>query len=134
MNIDLSSQLSHVLEQIPKEVLYDFLCDYAQSHEELAMALVSEFWRPEKDDYRSMVQQCLMHPTPAGIKSGDGYDWCAVAYDLESLMDLADQKVKAGSLLDAAEIARYVITLTCAEYETDHPYGENYNDTWDLKR
>ena len=38
------------------------------------MALVNEFWRPEKDDYRSMVQQCLMHPTPAGIKNGDDYD------------------------------------------------------------
>ena len=38
------------------------------------MALVSEFWRPEKDDYRSMVQQCLMHPTLAGVKNGDGYD------------------------------------------------------------
>ena len=25
MNIDLSSQLSQVLEQIPKEVLYDFM-------------------------------------------------------------------------------------------------------------
>jgi len=72
---DLSSKLVQVIEQIPKDVLYDFCCSYAQEHEELAMALVSEFWRPEKDDYRSMVQQCLMHPTPSGIKNGDGYDW-----------------------------------------------------------
>ena len=28
--------------------------------------------RPEKDDYRSMVQQCLMHPIQSGIKNGDG--------------------------------------------------------------
>ena len=53
---DLSSKLAQVIEQIPKDVLYDFCCSYAQEHEELAMALVSEFWRPEKDDYRSMVQ------------------------------------------------------------------------------
>ena len=65
---DLSSKLAQVIEQIPKDVLYDFCCSYAQEHEELAMALVSEFWRPEKDDYRSMVQQCLMHPTSAGLK------------------------------------------------------------------
>jgi hypothetical protein len=38
MNADLSSKLSQVIEQIPKDVLYDFLCSYAQEHEELAMA------------------------------------------------------------------------------------------------
>ena len=52
MEADLSSKLAQVIEQIPKDVLYDFLCSYAQSHEELAMALVSEFWQAEKDDYR----------------------------------------------------------------------------------
>lgn len=109
MNTDLSSKLTQVIEQIPRDVLYDFLCEYAQSHGELAMALVSEFWRAEKDDYRSMVQQCLMHPSPASIKNGDGYDWGAVANDLSRMMDLAEQKMKEGSLLDAAEIARYAM-------------------------
>ena len=131
---DLSSKLTQVIEQIPKDVLYDFCCSYAQEHEELAMALVNEFWRPEKDDYRSMVQQCLMHPTPAGVKNGDGYDWGAIAADLSQMMNLADEKVKEGSLLDAAEIARYVMTLTCAEYEADHPYGEIYGEVWWLRR
>ena len=50
------------------------------------------------------------------------------------MMDLAEQKVKEGSLLDAVEIARYVMTLTCAEYEADHPYGEVYNEMWWLRR
>ena len=131
---DLSSKLTQVIEQIPKDVLYDFCCSYAQEHEELAMALVNEFWRPKKDDYRSMVQQCLMHPTPAGIKNGDGYDWGAIAVDLSRMMNLADEKVKEGSLLGAAEIARYVMTLTCAEYEADHPYGEAYGEVWWLRR
>ena len=51
MEMDLSSKLMQVIEQIPKDVLYDFCCSYAQEHEELAMALVSEmpfcpfFWR-----------------------------------------------------------------------------------------
>ena len=98
------------------------------------MALVSEFWQAEKDDYRSMVQQCLLHPSPAGIKNGDGYDWGTIAADLSRMMDLAEQKVKDGSLLDAAEIARYVMTLTCAEYEADHPYGENFTEMWFLRR
>ena len=122
------------MEQIPKDVLYDFLCSYVQSHEDLAMALVSEFWQAEEDDYRSMVQQCLMHPMPAGIKNGDGYDWDAVATDLSLMMNLADLKVKEFKLLDAAEIARYVVTLTCTEYEADHPYGEIYNEMWRLRR
>ena len=134
MKADLLSKLLQVIEQIPKDVLYDFYCSYAQEHEELAMALVNEFWRPEKDDYRSMVQQCLMHPTPSGIKNGDGYDWGTVAADLSRMMNLADEKVKEGSLLDAAEIARYVMTLTCAEYEADHPYGETYGEVWWLRR
>ena len=103
---DLSSKLAQVIEQIPRDVLYDFCCSYAESHEELAMALVNEFWRPEKDDYRSMVQQCLMHLAPSGIRNGDGYDWGAVAADLSRMMTLADEKVKQGSLLDAVEIAR----------------------------
>lgn len=55
MNADLASKLAQVIEQIPGDVLYDFLCDYAQSHEELAMALVSRFWKAAQDDYRSMV-------------------------------------------------------------------------------
>ena len=131
---DLSSKLTQVIEQIPKDVLYDFCCSYAQEHEELAMALVNEFWRPEKDDCRSMVQQCLMHPTPSGIKNGDGYDWGTVAAALSRMMNLADEKVKEGSLLDAAEIAQYVMTLTCAEYEADHPYGEIYGEVWWLRR
>ena len=37
-------------------------------------------------------------------------------------------------LLDAAEIAWYVMTLTCAEYESDHPYGETYGEVWCLRR
>lgn len=36
MNVELSSKLAQVIEQIPKDVLYVFLCDYAQEHEELA--------------------------------------------------------------------------------------------------
>jgi len=55
MHKGLLSKLAQVIEQIPKDVLYDFCCSYAESHEELAMALVNEFWRPEKNDYRSMV-------------------------------------------------------------------------------
>ena len=44
MNADLGSKLAQVIEQIPRDVLYDFLCDYAQSHEDLAMALVNRFY------------------------------------------------------------------------------------------
>ena len=78
---DLSSKLAQVIEQIPKDVLYGFCSSYAQEHEELAMALVNEFQRAEKDYYRSMVQQCLMHPTLSGIKNCDRYDWGAIAAD-----------------------------------------------------
>ena len=29
---DLSAKLAQVIEQIPKDVLYDFCCSYAQEH------------------------------------------------------------------------------------------------------
>ena len=45
MTTDLSFKLAQVIEQIPKDVLCGFLRSNAQSHEELAMALVSEFWQ-----------------------------------------------------------------------------------------
>ena len=40
-----------------------------------------------------------------GTKYGDGYDWDAIAADLSQIMNLADEKVKEGDLLDVAEIA-----------------------------
>ena len=41
MNADLPSKLSQVIEQIPKDVLYDFLCSYALPHEGLAIGELS---------------------------------------------------------------------------------------------
>ena len=46
---DLSFKLAQVIEQIPRDVLYDLRCSYAESHEEPAMALVNEFWRAETE-------------------------------------------------------------------------------------
>lgn len=110
------------------------MCRYAESHEDLAMALVNAFWQAEKDDYCSMVQQCLMHPSLLGSKSIDSYDWNAVASDLEGIMALASRKEEEGDFLSAAEIARWVMLLTCEEYEKDHPYGEQYGEMWWLRR
>lgn len=131
---DWSSKLTQVFEGTKKKALLDFIANYARNHEDLAMALVNEFWKADKDDYRSMVQKCLMHPTKLGPKSHEAYDWTAVAIDLSSMMRLAERKEKEGSLLDAAEIARWVIILPCAEYEKDHPYGEQYGEMWCLRR
>ena len=100
MGIDLSSKLAEVIKQIPKDVLYDFCCSYAQEHEELAMALVNEFWRPEKDDYRSMVQQCLMHPTPSGIKNGDQIDMVQI---LQNSLQVVNSTALSGVLINKQE-------------------------------
>jgi len=45
MKVDLSSKLAQVIEQIPKDVLYDFCCSYAQEHEELATESTVRSWR-----------------------------------------------------------------------------------------
>ena len=72
---DWSSKLEQVLKRTDKDTLYDYLCDYAK--------------QTEKDDYKSMVQKCLMHPTKLGAKSHEAYDWTAVACDLAKMMNLA---------------------------------------------
>lgn len=131
---DWSSKLTQVFESTKKKALLDFMADYARSHDDFAMALVNQFWKAEKDDYRSMVQKCLMHPTRLGPKSTEAYDWTAVAIDLSAMMRLAQKKEKEGNFLDAAEIARWVIVLPCEEYEKDHPYGEQLGEMWCLRR
>lgn len=34
MNVDLNSKLAEVIEQVPRDVLYDFCCSYAEEREE----------------------------------------------------------------------------------------------------
>lgn len=57
---DLSSKLAQVIEQIPRDVLYDFCCSYAEEHEELAMALVNEFWRAENVDVLVILNSIII--------------------------------------------------------------------------
>mgnify|MGYP006916079398 CR=1 FL=1 len=131
---DWSPKLALVLKETDKDSLFHFMCSYAEAHEELAMALITEFWQTAPDDYRSMVQQCLMHPASIGLRTGESFDWAAIARDLSGMMNLADQKKAGGSLLDAVEISRWVMVLTCDEYEKDHPYGEQLGEMWWLRR
>ena len=39
MNTDLSSKLAQVIEQIPKDVLYGFLCEYGTQIAQMAQIL-----------------------------------------------------------------------------------------------
>ena len=55
MTTDLSSKLKQVIEQIPKEMLYDFVCSYAHSHE-------SWQW-PLSGEYKKLLVGKLHHPT-----------------------------------------------------------------------
>jgi hypothetical protein len=60
MKADLLSKLLQVIEQIPKDVLYDFCCSYAQEHEELAMALVNEFWALRREGLRDVMARVTL--------------------------------------------------------------------------
>ena len=55
---DLSSKLTQVIEQIPKNALYDFCCSYAQEHEELVRADVL----PMDFDFEAHKQFVPMQP------------------------------------------------------------------------
>ncbi len=94
---DWSSKLEQVLKRTDKDTLYDYLCDYAKSHEELAMALIGEFWQTEKDDYKSMVQKCLMHPTTEEVMMTTTTNQnMSTPSRLSRLQDAYEYKIKHG--------------------------------------
>ncbi len=59
---DWSSKLEKILEQTDKETLYDFMRSYAETNQDLALALIEQFDRKDSDDAKAMVEQCFRHP------------------------------------------------------------------------
>ena len=46
---DWSSKLEKILEQTDKETLYDFIRSYAETNQDLALALIEQFDRKDSD-------------------------------------------------------------------------------------
>jgi len=57
---DWSSKLEKILEQTDKETLYDFIRSYAETNQDLALALIEQFDRKDSDDAKAMVESVTM--------------------------------------------------------------------------
>lgn len=118
---DWSSLLGKVLEQTDKESLYAFMKTYAETNQELALALIERFGRQDSDDAKTLVSQCFLHPTRIGVGYGTKLDWNSINEDLGKAMAKAKTLCSQGDDLGAALIARYVLTMTYCEFMADHP-------------
>lgn len=118
-------KLNSVLSQLSEEELNRFARIYAMTNETFALALIEEFWQPAKGNFREMVEMCFAHPSCIGKYGSHALDWEKVVADLHKVLDKADKLIQEGEALDAALIARYVLTLTCGEYKNDQSATED---------
>ena len=114
-----NKKLDSVLSRLTEEELNRFARIYAMTNETFALALIEKFWQPEEGDFREMVEMCFAHPSCIGKYGSHALDWERIGADLHQVLDKADEFIQKGEHLDAALIARYVLTLTCREYKND---------------
>ena len=126
---DWSSKLEKVLEQTDKETLYDFMRSYAESNQDLALALIEQFGRNDSDDAKSMVESVTM-PHEDYIryltsKIASSYGACRWDY-AEKLVryllkhDELDEARKAAQTYDSGGKARTLLM----DYLTEHQLYE----------
>lgn len=121
-------KIEKVLGKISGKELKDFARLYACTHEDFATALIERYWKPERGNYKEMVEACFAHAGVSGKLYGlPNLDWRKIEDDLAAVMRKATGMRKKGSLIDAALIAGYVLTTTCREFEHDHRDYESVN-------
>lgn len=114
-------KIDKVLSKISGKELKAFAHLYACTHDDFATALVEKYWKPERGNYREMVEACFAHADILGKRYGQAeLDWREIEKDLAAVMRKAKSMKKKGNLIDAALIAGYVMTITCREFEHDH--------------
>ena len=125
-------KIDKLLFKISGKELKDFVRSYAFTHEDLATALVERYWKPERGNFKEMVEACFAHTSVT--RGGFGMpslDWRQIETDLATLMKKANGMVRKDNLIDAALIAGYVLTTTCKEFRHDHRnYKPARYDIW----
>ncbi len=120
MNINTQlDKIDKVFSKISGRELKAFVRLYATTHEDFATALVEKYWKPERGNYKEMVEACFAHVSDSRF-GRFGLDWRKIEEDLTAVMRKASSMRKKGNLIDAALIAGYVLTITCREFEHDH--------------
>ncbi|CDD20512.1 uncharacterized protein BN769_00587 [Prevotella sp. CAG:732] len=125
--------IDKVISKITGKELKSFVRIYSYTHGDFATALVEKYWKPERGNYKEMVEACFAHVGVLGKRFGEpGLDWRKIEKDLQAVMRKAVVMRKKGNLIDAAIIARYVMTTTCGEFERDHEHYKPVRyDLWD---
>ena len=116
-------KIDKVLSKITGKELKSFVRIYSYTHDDFAAALVERYWKPERGNYKEMVEACFAHVGVLGKRFGEpDLDWRKIEKDLQAVMRKAVGMRKKGNLIDAAIIAGYVMTTTCGEFERDHEH------------
>lgn len=116
-------KIDKVLSKISGKEMKAFVRQYAATHEDFATALVEKYWKPERGNYKEMVEACFAHAGVLGKRFGEpDLDWRKIEKDLQAVMRKAASMKKKGNQIDAAIIAGYVMTTTCGEFERDYEH------------
>ena len=125
-------KIDKVLSKISGKEMKAFVWQYAATHEDFATALVEKYWKPERGNYKELVEACFAHAGVLGKRFGyPQLDWRKIEQDLAAMVRKAKSMKKKGNLIDAALIAGYVMTITCREFKHDHlAYTPARYDVW----
>ena len=116
-------KIDKVLSKISGKELKNFVRAYSYTHDDFATALVEKYWKPERGNYKEMVEACFAHAGVLGKRFGEpDLDWRKIEKDLQTVMRKAVSMRKKGNLIDTAIIAGYVMPTTCGEFERDHEH------------
>lgn len=122
------AKIEKVLSKITGKELKDFVRGYACIHDDLALALIEKYWKPERGNYKEMVEACFAHSKRSYHPQ---LDWQKIEEDLHAVMKKAAMMQRKSNLIDAALIAGYVLSITCREFEHDHhDFKPIYYEAW----
>ena len=125
-------KIDKVLSKITGKELKAFARLYAATHDDFATALVEKYWKPERGNYKEMVEACFAHANVLGKRFGQlELDWRKIENDLAPVIRKAMNMKRKGNLIDAALVAGYIMTITCREFKQDHlNYQPARYDVW----
>ena len=88
-------KIDKVISCISGKELKNFSRLYAITHDDFATALVEKYWKPERGNYKEIVEVCFAHASVLGKRYGQAeLDWREIEKDLAAYF-----KSYLGSLL-----------------------------------
>lgn len=80
-------KIDKVLSKITGKELKSFVWIYSYTHDDFATALVEKYWKPERGNYKEMVEACFAHVGVLGKRFGEpDLDWRKIEKDLQAVM------------------------------------------------